>query len=55
VTLDVSTIVVDTNCELELVTNMVNNPNEDCHEKSVGKPKELGKGDCVGGCGDRRG
>lgn len=45
-TLDVSTIVVDISWEFELVPIMANNHNEDYYERSVGRPKESGKGDC---------
>jgi len=47
VTFYVLTIVMDTGWEIELDLVMVNNPNEYCHEKSMNKSKESGKGVCV--------
>lgn len=48
-TLDVLTRVVDISWEFELVPIMVSNHNEDCRERSMGRPKESIKGDYVRG------
>lgn len=46
-TFDVSTIVVGTSWEVMSDLVMVNNPNEDCREKSTCESKESSKGVCA--------
>jgi len=47
-TFDVSNKMVDIGLEVILDPIMVNNPNDDGHEKSASESKESGKGVCVG-------